>query len=156
MPKDRNKSQNHLDIAKWLLTCALVLFLLLQFVGCKKHFPDDLSVGKYEVIGTYVYPNDSIVSETLTYYGPQKAMGDIRFTLASSGFSRLVSFRQGNLESGNVSFQIENLNSGSVSHLSCSFESEVLQTDYLKINFTTTTQQGEVNFLSGTLTFKKI
>lgn len=144
------------DMSKLLKNSIPTVLMFFLLISCRKDYPDDLSVGKYEVIGTYVYPNDSIVSETLIYYGPQKDLGDIRFTLSSSGFTRLVSFRQGDLESGNVSFQIENLNSGLVSFLSCSFETEELQSDYLKINFTTNTQQGDINFLSGTLTFKKI
>lgn len=144
------------DMSKLLRSSISALFLLFLFLGCKKDYPDDLSVGKYEVTGRFVYPNDSIVTEVLIYYGPQKSEESLKFTSCSGGWTRLISFSGNKLDSGNLSFQIENLNSGLVSFLSCSFEKEELQDDYLKVNFTTKTQQGDINFLSGTLTFKKI
>ncbi len=142
-----------------LLRISIPVLFLLVLLGCEKYYPKDLSVGVYEVNGIYNYPNDSSVTEIFDYYGPVKTQGDLRFTVSASGMTKSISFNQAKLNSGTITFQIQNLNSGVMSNLLCSFETIEIKKDYIKIQFSTESYQGDIGFiafLSGELTFKKI
>ena len=141
-----------------LLRYSLLIIFVTSFTGCKNKFkyPKDLKTGVYEVSALYKYPNDSNVTETLNYLGPQKDQSSLIFTYSDNGFSKTFWIREVEGDTPTIRFQISDLNSGNTSLVNCSFETIEHKKNFLNIKFQMTSQQGVSGFESGELTLKKV